>query len=461
MEIKTSHLACFTLCIILLSSILTQRFLMSYKMEVNDRMEGIAESLRSAKEMLLRSLHRYRFRNTTDDWQTTLRSPGVGTDIGEEHHEALLSCKNQSACIVPDLQLATKFNVYFCTKGVHQGIRFFYLVREGLLTHPNVKLLPYEDIHKADLVVVLPASISWEKSECQSPSLAHKLLVLEEFDGDTMYSPSGNVTKMKQLYGPDMRWYFMYFKRSYVRRRDGRFKAFRSLKHPDVYPMVYSIANTYAQHQFNHNRSIDITCTLRGNKEMSTRLRVQQWVARYVKEQGIRNVVLGELNHDTRTTISKMYFERLFGSKIIVTVNPAHWEGDFRLWESMATGALVMVDHLFVPYPYPLVDGEHVVFFDNNNETDFMTKLHYFHTHPQEARKIAVRGYLFAMKYHRTVSMMDYFLRSAHLKMLSDAGITQLPIYKYTGQFLLEEAKRQMESIAAQHKPGIFIHRQR
>ena len=436
---------------------------MSYDMNatVNHRMEGIADSLRSAKDMLLRTLHRYRTVNGTEAWSTVLKSPGVGTDISEGRHAELLNCKNQSACIVPDLQLATTFNVYFCTKGVYQGIRFFYLVREGLLTHPNVRLLEYEDIHKADLVVVLPGSIAWEKSECRSPSLAHRLLVLEEFDGDTMYSPTGNVTRMKQLYGPSMRWYFMYFKRSYVRRRDGRFKAFRSLKHPDVYPMVYSIANSYAQHHFNHNRSIEITCTLRGNKEMPTRLRVQQWVAKYVQQNGIRNVVLGQLNTDTRTTISKTYFEKLFSSKIIVTVNPAHWEGDFRLWESLATGALVMVDHLFVPYPYPLVDGEHVVFFDNHNETDFMTKLHYYHTHPKEARKIAVKGYLFAMKFHRTVSMIDYFLRSAHLKMLTDSGITQVPNYKYTGQFLLEEAKRQMDTIAAQHKPGKFIHRLR
>lgn len=46
--------------------------------------------------------------------------------------------------------------MYFCTKGVHQGIRFFYLVREGLLLHPSVQMLPFSRIHEADLVVYLP-----------------------------------------------------------------------------------------------------------------------------------------------------------------------------------------------------------------------------------------------------------------------------------------------------------------
>lgn len=201
----------------------------------------------------------------------------------------------------------------------------------------------------------------------------------------------------------------------------------------------------------------------RGNKEMTTRLRVQNWVSSFVRQNNLSHrSVTGELNHDTRTKISAKYFVKLYTSEIVVTVNPANWEGDFRLWESMASGALVMVDHLFVPYPHPLVDGKHIVFFDNNNETEFMSKLMYYHTHPEEARKIAVAGYLFAMRYHRTVSMVDYFLRSAHLKMAQEeeeeGSPLELPRYRYTGQFLVNETRHQARHIAKSNRPGSFLH---
>ena len=64
-----------------------------------------------------------------------------------------------------------------------------------------------------------------------------------------------------------------------------------------------------------------------------------------------------------------------------MTVNPAHWEGDFRLWESFATGALVMVDPLFVPHTNPLIDKVHVVYFSNDNKTDLFNKLDYYRQH--------------------------------------------------------------------------------
>jgi hypothetical protein len=182
-------------------------------------------------------------------------------------------------------------------------------------------------------------------------------------------------------------------------------------------------------------------------------------------------VWLFQVNTATRTTVSMAYFQQLFNAKIIVTVNPANWEGDFRLWESMCSGALVFVDPLYVPHPYPLVGGEHVVFFDNNNRTDLFAKLDYYRAHPLEARRIAEYGYLFAMKYHRTVNMMDYILRSAHLKQvmvhnsnrmriaLEDASQKQLvpagaplqqlplPRYYYTAQYLNYEASAQEKNM--------------
>lgn len=102
-------------------------------------------------------------------------------------------------------------------------------------------------------------------------------------------------------------------------------------------------------------------------------------------------------------------------SKIVVTCNPSRWEGDFRLWEAMVSGALVFVDTMHVPTPHAFADGEHLVVFDSKNEAAFHGKLGWYLDHPAEARRIARAGFLYALKYHRTVSRIDWILRSSDL----------------------------------------------
>jgi len=148
----------------------------------------------------------------------------------------------------------------------------------------------------------------------------------------------------------------------------------------------------------------------------------------------------------------------MFNSRIIVTVNPANWEGDFRLWESMGTGALVFVDPIFVPHSYPLVDGVHVVYFSNENKTDLFSKLDYYRSHPEEGSKIAQNGYLHAMKHHRTVNLIDYVMRSAHLKRSKLEKQQPLPKYKYTAQFLNHQTLKQAKEIKKHDRPGAYHH---
>lgn len=146
----------------------------------------------------------------------------------------------------------------------------------------------------------------------------------------------------------------------------------------------------------------------------------------------------------------------MYNSKIIVTVNPAFWEGDFRLWEALCTGALIFVDPLYVPHQYPLIGDKHVIFFNNHNQTELFMKLDYYRNNPYKAREIAVNGYLFAMKYHRTVNIIDYVLRSAHLKNSTLNNILPLPKYTYTAQYLNNEAKIQEPTMIQCNSPGIY-----
>lgn len=97
--------------------------------------------------------------------------------------------------------------------------------------------------------------------------------------------------------------------------------------------------------------------------------------------KNITNAVLGQVNKGSRNNLNELYFSGMHNAKIIVTVNPAHWEGDFRLWESLASGALVFVDPLHTPMPYPLIHGVHVIFFSNSDKDDLFQKLDYYRQH--------------------------------------------------------------------------------
>ena len=216
---------------------------------------------------------------------------------------------------------------------------------------------------------------------------------------------------------------------------------------------MYSLAEAYLPLKFESDRNIEILCTLRGSKQMPTRQRVQDWIAEYGVSREITNIVTKQLTKSSRTVVDKRYFQNMYNAKFIVTVNPAHWEGDFRLWEAMASGALIFVDRLFTPYQYPLLGGEHVIFYANNNKTDLYHKLDYYREHPTEARKIATQGYLHAMKYHRTINLADYVLRSLHLKMAMKhhpKTAKRVLNYTYTAQELLDYA-RELEPFYKSH----------
>lgn len=174
-----------------------------------------------------------------------------------------------------------------------------------------------------------------------------------------------------------------------------------------------------------------------------------------MKHYKVERAVVGQLNTASRVTVNKKYFELMHNAQIIVTVNPSDWEGDFRLWESMATGALIFVDPIFAPHPYPIEHGKHVVFFSNSNKTDLWLKLDYYRSNPEEARRVAINGYLHAMKYHRTVNMIDFVFRSVHLKRSQQFKTSPSP-YVYAAQTLLTDVKLQKKSITDNKWPGSY-----
>ena len=108
---------------------------------------------------------------------------------------------------------------------------------------------------------------------------------MDEFDGHSNFAPFKNKEERRKHYpvvDDHVIWKFLFFKRSYVKRHDGTFQGFPHLRKPDVYPMTYSIMESYIRSPISIKREIGILCTLRGSKAMSTRLRVQNSVQKYI-----------------------------------------------------------------------------------------------------------------------------------------------------------------------------------
>ena len=164
-------------------------------------------------------------------------------------------------------------------------------------------------------------------------------------------------------------------------------------------------------------RSIDVLCTLRTHATIQpVRTRVFDWVERAVRRLGVQGTSQVGVNRGHRKTINTEYFEWHADAKIVVTCNPSFWDGDYRLYEAMASGALVLVDEIHVPLARPFVDGVHLVVYDNHNASDLEAKLAYFLAHPREAAAIATHGLVHTLRYHRAVSRLDYILRTAHVQ---------------------------------------------
>jgi hypothetical protein len=337
-------------------------------------------------------------------------------------NQDIIKCSNQSRCIEPVIQLKTSFKVYFC-KHINYGIRFYFLIREGLLLHPKILLV--DNIDQADYIVYLPESSRWEKSECGKPEYINKIILLDESDYPDLFEPNGipkasSGQKEEDKSSP----FLLAFKRSYVKRHDGVFKHYMNyVTHANVFPMAYIVAEAYIRHTFKHfdERPIELICSLRAIPSDPTRTRVKTWVDEYIQTRQLTGKAFsGEINHANRPVISKQYFERMYSSKIVVTSNPSNWEGDFRLCEALATGAVIFVDEMFVPRPKAFTSEKNIVFYNNHNKTDLFHKLDYYRSHHEKAKAVALAGYFHSLHYHRGMNLIDYVFRTLHVKLLAE-----------------------------------------
>lgn len=111
-----------------------------------------------------------------------------------------------------------------------------------------------------------------------------------------------------------------------------------------------------------------------------------------------------------RNTIQMDYYRKILDSKIIVTVNPDNWEGDWRLFEALSCSPLVMVDRMLTPVKNNFVDGKHLVYYDTNKLDVLLEKIDYYMENLDKSQTIATSGYNHTLKYHSAKNRIDEVL---------------------------------------------------
>ena len=104
------------------------------------------------------------------------------------------------------------------------------------------------------------------------------------------------------------------------------------------------------------HRPYDVACTLRARQDAASpssagRWNVVQWLRETQRTRPYR-VRVGPVLRNSDNCIDSQYLRLLHRARIVVTCQPAHWEGDYRMWESLASGALVFIDPVATPLPF-------------------------------------------------------------------------------------------------------------
>jgi Glycosyl transferases group 1 len=97
--------------------------------------------------------------------------------------------------------------------------------------------------------------------------------------------------------------------------------------------------------------------------------------------------------------VPSSYVRALLKSKIVVIASHDEWEGHWRLWESMASGALVLSEVMAAP-PAGLENGTNVILYDSPDSLRRLVL--YYLEHGDERRRIAQRGQELALGLHRS-----------------------------------------------------------
>tara|TARA_B100000900_G_scaffold218746_3_gene185345 strand:- start:10610 stop:11596 length:987 start_codon:yes stop_codon:yes gene_type:complete len=191
-----------------------------------------------------------------------------------------------------------------------------------------------------------------------------------------------------------------YFKRSMVKKEKGISKEIIKYSR-EIIPILYGIRSDFIEYdkKFEFIKyNYDICCMFpMFNGGGGFRSIIPNIVNKYQGKKFIGRVDC----HNRYGVVSTEYFKILKTSKIIVTANPPKWEGDFRLWEALLMGNLVLCDKMLLPskIKYPLENKKHLVYYSNPEELEYL--INYYMNNETERNKIAKEGRDYCLKYHK------------------------------------------------------------
>lgn len=202
-----------------------------------------------------------------------------------------------------------------------------------------------------------------------------------------------------------------YFKRSIVNKYNNRIIKYSR----DIIPISYGIRSDYLLHYFNYKNSIgtnykyDVCCLFDFNDKQpnSNRSKIVLEVEKY---QG--NKFVGTINRNVERycSVNKEYYNILKNSKIIVTANPYSYEGDYRLYEALLSGNLVLCDEMLGNnlLKNPFINKKHLIFYKNTDE--ILELIKYYIDNEEERNNIGLNGREYVLKYHKFSDRVDEVL---------------------------------------------------
>eukprot|EP00981_Chlorochromonas_danica_P003038 scaffold607_cov160-Ochromonas_danica.AAC.11 len=387
-------------------------------------------------------------------------SPSPGSAIEDSSQwKSLLACTTPGSCVLPALQLSKAVKVHVCQPGNNTSQELHKLVSEGLRLHGKVTLTA--SASEADYVFFVSEAGKWQESDCHSvPS--QKLIVLHGLDDGGGHD------------GPPS--YSMAFHRRYVVEDEDGDISFPYLRNPSIYPLPSAVSEQgIGNMREGQDRPLDIFSAI------SLKHRMGKWVKDYIaRHASLHSVTAQQVGQNRQygetqsEPLPPVTVARLSKVTLLPSPGPAH--GPDLLWEAMGGGALVFSDPVFLPYPFPFRPLVHYLTYNHSSRADLWEELNWALSNATEATHgtkgtpprltVAIAGYLHALKYHRSVNLVDYVLRSAHLhrvahqpktnQRLISAEDRSVEHYTYTAQDLAAQTRVQALAIHNCRIPGVY-----
>lgn len=227
------------------------------------------------------------------------------------------------------------------------------------------------------------------------------------FDGDTAHLVVHTFVGMERSHPPpnprwrnrtimldygDLPWvnflenFPLYFKRSWLWKTPDRRVEMGFGSIPHVRPLTYCIKECEGETGFDVpslDKDLDVVCHFEPDPFGTPRQRTAFHVSRLLSEGYSGHIGLSRDYEwpDSYGGLTKEYFSQMKRAKVVVCCNPECWEGDFRLYEAVTSGAVVFCDCM---YKTPPELADVVEWYDLHNPEDLLSRIRQVLANPEE-----------------------------------------------------------------------------